>query len=79
MQILPGAAPRFHGGIGIYDAPEPWGPWTTAFYTEYFDVGPGENAHLPTKWMRSDGQVMYRVSSTDDQLCVCRVDLTLAP
>ncbi len=78
VQILPGAAPRYHGGIGIYDAPEPWGPWTTAFYTEYFDVGPGENAHLPTKWMRDDGQEMYLVSSTDDQFCVRRVDLTLA-
>ena len=20
---------RFQGGFGIYDAPEPWGPWTT--------------------------------------------------
>jgi len=79
VQIRPGAASRFHGGIGIYDGPEPWGPWTTAFYTEYFDVGPGENAHLPRKWTRRDGQVMYLVSSTDDQLCVRRVDLTLAP
>ncbi len=25
-QILPGDDPRFRGGFGIYDAPEPWGP-----------------------------------------------------
>src|SRR5262249_35755486 len=41
-QILPGDDPRFAGGLGIYDAPEPWGPWTTAFFTPAWDVGPGE-------------------------------------
>jgi hypothetical protein len=25
---------RFKGGLGIFDAPEPWGPWTTVYYTE---------------------------------------------
>jgi hypothetical protein len=24
---------RFDGGFGVYDAPQPWGPWTTAFFT----------------------------------------------
>ena len=24
---------QLRGGFGIYDAPEPWGPWTTAYYT----------------------------------------------
>ncbi len=28
-QTLPGGDARFRGGFGIYDAPEPWGPWTT--------------------------------------------------
>ena len=47
-QILPGRRPRaFAGGFGIYDAPEPWGPWTTAFFTEDWDVGPGEIGQLP--------------------------------
>ena len=27
------------GGWGIYDAPEPWGPWTTAFHTDYWVSG----------------------------------------
>ena len=41
-QVLPGDDPRFGGGgFGIYDAPEPWGPWNTAFFTEAWDVGPG--------------------------------------
>ena len=46
-QVLPGDDPRFHGGFGIYDAPEPWGPWTTAYFTEAWDVGPGETSCFP--------------------------------
>ena len=40
---------RFAGGFGVYDAPEPWGPWSTAFYTQHWDVGPGEHGDLPAK------------------------------
>jgi hypothetical protein len=25
---------RCRGGFEIYDAPEPWGPWTTTYFTE---------------------------------------------
>ena len=38
---------RFTGGFAIYDAPEPWGPWTTAFFTGKWDVGPGEHGDFP--------------------------------
>src|SRR5262249_43794401 len=56
VQIIPGtqgqkADTRFEGGFGVYDAPEPWGPWTTVFFTEKWDVGPGESVSFPTKWM----------------------------
>ena len=27
------------GGWGIYDAPQPWGPWSVAFHTEYWGLG----------------------------------------
>jgi len=74
VQILPGGETRFHGGFGIYDAPEPWGPWTTVFFTENWDVGPGENAHLPTKWMSADGRTAYLVFSGDDAFSVRRVE-----
>ena len=46
-QILPGGDPRFKGGFGIYDAPAPWGPWTTAYFTEAWDVGPGSLVLCP--------------------------------
>ena len=78
MQSLPGtegkaADTRFAGGFAVYDAPEPWGPWTTAFFTEGWDVGPGETASFPTKWMSADGRTAHLVFSGDDHFAVRRV------
>ena len=82
-QILPSSphpqGPRFQGGFGIYDAPEPWGPWTTVFYTTAWDVGPGESSSLPTKWMSADGKTVTLVFSGDDSFSVRRATLTTAP
>lgn len=69
-QIGPGSDTRYHGGFGIYDAPEPWGPWTTAFFTSEWDVGPGETNSLPTKWMSEDGLTIHLVSSSNDHFTV---------
>jgi hypothetical protein len=66
---------RFDGGFGIYEAPEPWGPWSTAFFTEEWDVGPGERAEFPTKWMSADGLELRLVFSGDDGFCVRRAVL----
>jgi len=70
VQILPESTdsrgPRFQGGMGIYDAPEPWGPWTTVFFTNNWDVGPGDTGSFPTKWISEDGETAYFVSSGDD-------------
>ena len=66
VQIIPGGDTRFKGGFGIYDAPEPWGPWTTAFFTADWDTGPGESASLPAKWISSDGRTVHLVFSGDD-------------
>src|SRR5439155_14798314 len=74
-QTLPGGDARFRGGFGIYDAPEPWGPWTTVFYTEEWDVGPGESSSFPTKWMSPDGQTAYLVFSGDDSFSVRKATL----
>ncbi len=61
---------RFTGGFAIYDAPEPWGPWTTAFFTPQWDVGPGEHGDFPTKWMSADGLNLHLVFSGDDAFSV---------
>jgi hypothetical protein len=65
--------------LGIYDAPEPWGPWTTVLHTEKWDVKSGQMAAFPTKWMSADGRTMYLVFSSEQVLAVRRVDLSITP
>jgi CubicO group peptidase (beta-lactamase class C family) len=82
VQIIPGTHgqkedTRFDGGFAIYDAPEPWGPWTTAFMTEKWDVGPGETSSFPTKWMSADGKMLHLVFSGDDSFSVRRATVVL--
>ena len=69
---------RFRGGFGIYDAPEPWGPWTTVYDTQEWDVGPGETASFPTKWMSADGKTCYLVFSGNDNFSVRKVTFALS-
>jgi len=64
-------------GCGVYDAPEPWGPWTTAFHTEEWDMDPGESGCFPTKWMDQTGKNMWLVFSGEDSFSVRRVDITV--
>jgi putative heme-binding domain-containing protein len=78
-QTLPGGDARFKGGFGIYDAPEPWGPWTTVFYTPQWDVGPGETSSFPTKWMSKDGRTLYLVFSGEDSFSVRKLTVAPAP
>ncbi len=81
-QVLPESTdsrgPRFQGGFGIYDAPQPWGPWTTAFFTNDWDVGPGETSSLPTKWMSPDGKSVHLLFSGDDFFSVRQATLETA-
>ena len=70
--------PRFQGGFGVFDAPEPWGPWTTVFFTNEWDVGPGETNSFPTKWMSADGRTLHLVFSGDDWFSIRRANLTAA-
>jgi len=73
---------RSRGQVGgrnqfsIYDAPEPWGPWTTVFYTENWDVDPGESAHIPSKWISTDGKTCHLVFAGSDSFAVRKFTLT---
>ena len=68
---------RFAGGFGVYDAPEPWGPWTTVFYTDAWDVGPGESASFPSKWFSADGRSAWLVFSGNDSFSIRRATFEL--
>lgn len=65
---------RYQGGFGIYEAPEPWGPWSTVYYTNDWDVGPGETMSFPAKWMSKDGKLCYLLFSGDDCFSIREVE-----
>jgi hypothetical protein len=69
--------PRFQGGFGVYEAPEPWGPWRTVYFTRNWDVGPGETSSFPSKWISPDGKTAYLVFSGDDYFSVRKVTFIL--
>jgi hypothetical protein len=81
VQVFPQSrhpqGPRFQGGFGVFDAPAPWGPWTRVFVTENWDVGPGETASLPSKWISADGRTVHLVFSGDDHFSVRQGTLEL--
>jgi CubicO group peptidase (beta-lactamase class C family) len=68
---------RFDGGFGIYESSQPWGPWATVYYTNTWDVGPGETNSLPTKWMSEDGRLVHLVFSGNDCFSVRQARLIL--
>jgi hypothetical protein len=61
-------AAGYHGGpgeLGVFDAPEPWGPWTTvAYYDDWGGMGSegeGLTCSFPQAWMSADGLTMWCV------------------
>jgi CubicO group peptidase (beta-lactamase class C family) len=73
-----GADRRVEAGFGVFDAPTPWGPWTTVTYMPAWDVDPGETCSFPTKWMSSDGKTLHLVFSGGDSFNVRTATLTIA-
>ena len=72
--------------FSIYDAPEPWGPWTTVYYIEQWEGeqlsttngGWGESQHIPSKWISSDGKAFYLIFAGDDSFAVRKVTLVVS-
>jgi hypothetical protein len=60
----------FHSGpgqLGVFDAPDPWGPWTTIEYNEHWGnmwaEGEGLTCGFPQKWMSADGLTLWSIFS----------------
>jgi len=68
---------RTKGGLGIFDAPQPWGPWTTVYYTQEWDVGPGETSSLPARWISDDGTTCRLLFSGDDCFSIRKATLVV--
>jgi CubicO group peptidase (beta-lactamase class C family) len=70
------------GSWGIFDAPTPWGPWSTVFYTDYWGLGRTHAYRFPTKWISEDGTKLHLVFSgrrfkTIDYDALCVREMTL--
>jgi CubicO group peptidase (beta-lactamase class C family) len=65
-------------GFGIYDAPQPWGPWTTVYRNEAWDVSPGESCCIPTKWIDDETRSIHLMFSGDDSFSVRRATMRIA-
>ena len=56
------------GQLGVFDAPNPWGPWTTVTYEQHWAgmgiEGQGLTCSFPQKWMSADGQSVWCIFST---------------
>jgi hypothetical protein len=58
------------GTIGVFDAPQPWGPWTTIAYEDNWLnlAGTGVRRemlfiNIPTKWITDDGRTLWAIFS----------------
>jgi hypothetical protein len=69
---------RFQGGLTVYEAPQPWGPWSVIFDTDNWDVGPGDSQSFPGKWMQADGRTLHLVLSGDDYFSVRKAKIVTA-
>jgi hypothetical protein len=48
------------------------------YFTEKWDVGPGDTASFPAKWMSADGETVHLVFSGDDHFAVRKASLRAA-
>lgn len=67
------------GGLTVFDAPEPWGPWSIVYNADRWDIDPGESASFPAKWMSADGRTMHLLFSGNDSFSVRRAELLQTP
>jgi len=49
--------------LGVFEAPEPWGPWSTAYYDDTWSDKWTIHHKFPPKWMSPDGKTMWLVFS----------------
>jgi hypothetical protein len=69
--------------LGVFDAPQPWGPWTTLYYDDDWSKGSRTyHEKFPTRWMSRDGKTMWLLFSGLDggyyTFCLRKAALTIA-
>jgi hypothetical protein len=60
----------YHTGpaqLGLFEAKQPWGPWSTiAYYSDWGRMGTdgeGLTCEFPEKWMSADGLTLWAIFS----------------
>jgi uncharacterized Ntn-hydrolase superfamily protein len=74
--------------LGIFEAPELWGPWATVYYDDHWSIEDGKDCRTyhhryPPKWISPDGRTMWLLYSGLDcglyTFCVKKATLEVAP
>ena len=63
QNINPEIVSIFPSQLTLYEAPEPWGPWSIFYQDDNWGTCGDYQPCFPTKWMHDDGKVMWMVSS----------------
>jgi hypothetical protein len=54
------------GHLGLFEGPEPWGPWATVEYEDrWLGIGGGGylGVQFPSAWLSADGRTLWAVFS----------------
>ncbi|MCL2361076.1 MAG: DUF4185 domain-containing protein [Defluviitaleaceae bacterium] len=54
---------RYPSQLSLFEAPEPWGPWSIFHMDDNWGTYGGYQPSFPVKWMSDDGLTMHMVSS----------------
>jgi hypothetical protein len=65
---------RFPSQLTLFEAPEPWGPWSLFHQDDNWGTCGDYQRNFPTMWMTDDGLTMWMVSSgsEDDYNFTCQ-------
>ncbi len=58
---------RQRSQLTLFEAPEPWGPWSLFYQDDNWGVSGGYQPVFPTKWMSEDGKTMWMVYSGSEE------------
>jgi len=83
---LTGKKATHTAALGVFEAPEPWGPWSTIYYDDHWSVRDGKDCRtyhhrFPAKWISANGKIMWLLYSGLDcdlySFCVKKVVLEI--
>jgi len=85
---LAGKKATHTAALGVFEASDPWGPWSTVYYDDHWSVKDGKDCRtyhhrFPPKWIGADGKTLWLLYSGLDcglySFCVKQARLQLTP